>query len=189
MNPTLQLIRPWWVYGLRGALALAVGVLVLEMPGPMLLGVVGFCAAYGLIAGLMAVSAAMAFEDGQHRWLFMALGLGTLGAGSLAALYPGWAALALVLTIGLNALVTGLLDLGPALRTRHAPFGHWEPLRALISIVFGVLLLAWPGASALIMMWGLGAYAALIGLLYLALAIRVLTRRPPLPEADGAAPL
>jgi len=185
----LVVLLSWRRYALRAALALAIGAVALCRPGPLLLVLVGCCAAYGLVAGLMALAAASAFEAGPRRWLMQLLGLATLATGALGALHPGWAALGLVLLIGFNALFCGLIELPQALRERTLPDGPWALLRSGAAIVFGALLLAWPGAALLLMVWTVGLYAALIGALYLALAVRVLRHGAgPGPEPGPAAP-
>ncbi len=43
----------------------------------------------------------------------------------------------------------------------------------VISVIYGVLLLTFPGAGALALVWLTGAYALLVGMLTLALSFRL----------------
>ena len=58
-------------------------------------------------------------------------------------------------------------------------------LSGVVSIIFGILLIAQPGAGAIAIVWLLGAYALLFGLLTLMLALRLrgLRETPARPAA------
>jgi len=51
-------------------------------------------------------------------------------------------------------------------------------LSGMLSIVFGILVLAFPAAGAVGISWILGAYAAAGGVILIALAIRLRTQAP-----------
>lgn len=104
--------RAWWMLALRGAAGILFGLLALCWPGLTLLLFVAMFAAYALIGGVAAVSAAI-----QHRsirtdwWIPLLLGLCTIAAGLIAVAAPGVTALVLITVMGANAIVTGALDL------------------------------------------------------------------------------
>jgi uncharacterized membrane protein HdeD (DUF308 family) len=81
----------------------------------------------------------------------------------------------LILLIGANALVTGVLDIVIAVRLRRRIRGEWLlVLSGVASIVFGVIVFLYPlNAGALALVWLVGIYAIATGLLLLALALRV----------------
>jgi uncharacterized membrane protein HdeD (DUF308 family) len=91
-----------------------------------------------------------------------------------AIVYPGLTALVLVLMMGANALLTGVLDLAVAIRLRQAIRGKWLLiLSGIASIVFGVWVFLFPGAGALALVWLISVHAIVTGVLLLALAFRV----------------
>jgi uncharacterized membrane protein HdeD (DUF308 family) len=72
------------------------------------------------------------------------------------------------------ALVTGAFEIAAAIRLREAIKGEWLlALAGLLSIVFAVLIVLFPGAGALTLVWWLGAYALAYGIVSLVLAFRV----------------
>jgi uncharacterized membrane protein HdeD (DUF308 family) len=168
---------PAWMLMLRGAIAIVFGVLALVWPDLTLLLLVGLFAAYALLNGFVAVVAAFRGRDSDSKWwLPLLLGIVSIVAGICAIVYPGLTALVLVLVMGANAIVTGALDIAIAARLRRVLRGHWMLIvSGIVSIVFGVLVFAYPGAGALALVWLISLYAVVTGVLLFALGLR--TRR------------
>jgi len=160
---------------LRGVIALLFGVLALVWPGLTLLWLVALFAAYALLGGAASVIGAVRHRHSDEKWwLILLLGLVSIGAGVSTIFYPGLTALVLVLVMGANALVTGVLDIAVAIRLRKAIRGEWLLIvTGIISIVFGVLVFLFPGAGALALAWLISVHAIVTGVLLLALAFRV----------------
>lgn len=168
------LVDAWWMLALRGAAALLFGVLALLWPGITLLVLIALFAAYALIGGGAALVAAFKLRK-RHGdwWLLLLLGLVGLATGAISVLYPGLTALALILLMGANALVSGVFEIIGAIRLRKSLRNEWLLILAGgLSVVFGLLVLIFPGLGALALVWMIGAYAILHGVLLLALAWR-----------------
>jgi uncharacterized membrane protein HdeD (DUF308 family) len=165
----------WWVLALRGAAALIFGVLALAWPGITLLFLVALFAAYALLSGGAALVGAIRNRDADRQWwIVLLLGIASLAAGVLAVVLPGLTALALVLLMGANAVVNGALEIAWAVRLRHRIQGEWWlGLAGLLSIMFGVFVLLFPGAGVLAMVWLIAAYAIAIGILLLAAGLKL----------------
>lgn len=171
-----ELLRQsWWMLALRGVIALLFGILALVWPGLTLLWLVALFAAYALLGGVAAVIGSVSNRHSDEGWwLILLLGLVSIGAGVSAIVYPGLTALVLVLVMGANALVTGVLDIATAIRLRKAMRGEWLLiLSGIASVVFGVLVFLFPGAGALALVWLISVYAIVTGTLLLALAFRI----------------
>ncbi|HEX7079397.1 MAG TPA: DUF308 domain-containing protein [Gammaproteobacteria bacterium] len=86
---------------------------------------------------------------------------------------PAITGLALLFYIAVWALVTGFLDVIAAIRLRREITGEfWLVLAGLLSIGFGALLMARPGAGALAILWLIATYAILFGVILVALAVK-----------------
>ena len=168
------LSQSWWMLALRGVIALLFGVLALAWPGLTLLWLVVLFAAYALLVGVVSVIGAVRHRSSDGKWwLILLLGLVSIGAGVIAILSPDLTALVLVLVMGANALITGVLDIASAIRLRKAIQGEWLLILAgIASVVFGVLVLLFPGAGALALVWLISVYAIVTGVLLLVLAFR-----------------
>lgn len=178
MNSIPMLMRSWWILALRGAAGVLFGVLAFAMPDVTLLSLIALFAIYAVLAGTVAAAGALRNRRrADDWWILLLLGLVGIAAGVLAALRPALTALALVIVIGVNALITGILEIALAINLRKFIEGEWLLiLSAVTSIAFGLLILAYPGAGALALVWMVGAYALLTGALYLALAWRARRR-------------
>jgi uncharacterized membrane protein HdeD (DUF308 family) len=176
MNETL--LRSWWIPALRGVIAIAFGVLALMWPGLTLLALVSLFAAYALLSGAISIFGAIRNRKRDDEWwLLLLLGLVGVGAGVIALIHPGLTTLVLVLLIGANAMVTGVLDIAAAIRLRKAIQGEWLlVLSGIASVVFGILVFLFPAAGALALVWMISVYAVVTGVLLLAVAFRLRAR-------------
>jgi uncharacterized membrane protein HdeD (DUF308 family) len=159
---------------LRGVIALLFGILAFVWPGLTLLWLVALFAAYTLLGGVVSfIGAVQNRRSDEEWWLILLFGLVRIGAGVIAIWHPDLTALVLVLVIGANALITGVLDIIVAIRLRKAIRGEWLLILAgVASIVFGVLVFLFPGAGALALVWLISMHAIVTGVLLLALAFR-----------------
>ena len=163
----------WWMLALRGAAGFVFGVLALAMPGLTLAFLVALYAAYAIVGGVGAISGAIRHRrDTPAWWVPLLLGLCSVAAGVIAIFLPAITALVLVLVMGVNAVATGVFDLITAFRLRGRFRGTWLLyLSGILSLVFGVLVLAWPGAGALALVWMIAAYTIFTGALLLVLGL------------------
>jgi uncharacterized membrane protein HdeD (DUF308 family) len=170
--------QSWWALAARGAVSLLFGVVALLVPGLTLLWLVALFVAYALITGVVSIVAAVRNRSTDSKWwLVLLMGLISIAAAILTVFYPGLTALLLVVVIGVNAVLTGVLDIAVAVRLRRVIDHEWLLIVAgVVSVIFGVLVLLFPEAGALAMIWVISFYAITAGLLLLALAFRARAR-------------
>ena len=87
---------------------------------------------------------------------------------------PGLTAFALYLTIAAWAVLTGIFEIVAAIRLRKEIKGEWLlALGGIASIVFGVLMIVYPMAGILTVIWLIGAYAIVFGVVLVGLSLRL----------------
>ena len=183
--------RNWWTLVLRGVLAVLFGVLAWVWPGLTLGVLVALFAAYALVDGVFALIAAFSGAGGERRLPLVLEGVLSIGAGVVAIAWPDLTTLALLYVIAAWAIITGLFEILAAVELRREIDNEWLlGLAGVGSIVFGILLVVFPGTGALALVWLIGVYAILFGVLLIALGFRlrsVAERRPSGRGSAGAA--
>jgi|SRR5690554_3679755 uncharacterized membrane protein HdeD (DUF308 family) len=169
------LSRNWWVFLLRGILAVIFGILALIWPGTTLLTLIILFGAYALVDGIFAIIAGVAGYGTTERWWAEVIE-GVLGMviGLMTLLWPGATALVVLYFIAAWAIVTGILEIAAAIQMRRYISGEWLLfLSGAVSVLFGVLLFIFPEAGALSLIAFIGAFAILFGSLLIVLALRL----------------
>ena len=160
---------------LRGAISITLGVLAMAWPGITIAVLIGIFALYAILDGTTNIVLGLGRSHGRS-WAHVLQGAVGVAAGVLAIIWPDVTALALVLFIGAWAVLTGGLELVAAVRLRKVIKGEWLlVLSGVLSLVFGVLVLAFPGAGAISIAWLLGIYAVAAGLVLVTLGLRLRT--------------
>ena len=165
----------WWLLALRGLVAVLFGVLAFMWPGATLITLVWLFGAFALVNGILSLVLAAKTPKGYPKVGSLIFG-GLLGilAGLLAFVMPGITALGLLILIAAWAIVTGLMELVAAVRLRKIINNEWLlVLAGIASVVFGVILLFQPAAGALALIWLIGAWAFVFGILLMILAFRM----------------
>ncbi len=160
----------WWALAIRGIAGIVFGIAAFAWTGITLIAVVALFAAYLLVGGAFALVAGI---RGRSGWL-TAQGLLGLIAGVVAFIWAPVAALSLVIIVASWAILTGIVELVAAVRLRKIVPNEWLlGLVGIASIIFGVLLAIRPAAGLVTIVWIMGAYALVSGVLTLALAFRL----------------
>lgn len=175
MATTVELARWWWTFILRGVLAVAFGVLAFWAPGLGIAVLVGLFAAWAVIDGVAGLYTGIRSRATDRNWWVEILeGVVGIVAGLVALLFPVLAAEVLVIIIGVWAIVTGGLEIWMAIRLRDQIRGElWLGLAGLASILFGVVLLVFPAAGALSLVWLIGSFAIVFGVFLVILGWRL----------------
>jgi uncharacterized membrane protein HdeD (DUF308 family) len=172
---TTALARNWWALAIRGVAAIIFGLLTFVWPGVTLAALVFLFGIYAIVDGIFNLVAAFRGGAEEERWWLLALeGLVSIGAGVVAFGWPGLTTLVLLYVIAVWAVITGVLEIVAAVRLRHEiPNEWWLVAGGVLSVIFGVLLMAAPGAGALALVLWIGAYAIVFGALLVGLAFRL----------------
>jgi uncharacterized membrane protein HdeD (DUF308 family) len=117
----------------------------------------------------------------KMRWVLGLHGLASVVFGVMILAWPGISVYALTILFGAYTLATGIVEFGTAFTTHGNEERAWLMLRGLLGIAVGVLVFAWPGISALALLYVIGAYAVAFGVLCVGASFRL-----PLDGQDRA---
>ncbi len=168
------LTRTWWVFLIRGILAVLFGVLAYFQPGVTLAALVLLFGAYSLSDGVLSVlSAISGREEIDHWWLLLFEGLVGVAVGGLTLFAPGITTVALLFYIAVRAIAAGIVEIVTAIRVRKEIEGEWLLILAgILSVLFGVAVLARPAAGALAVLWLIATFAIAFGIVLILLAFK-----------------
>lgn len=176
------LTRQWWAVVLRGVLAVLFGVLALAWPGITVKVLVLFFGAYALVDGIFALTAAIRGVGSRPRWLLGLEAVAGIGIGIVTFFWPSITALVLLVVIAVHALITGVFEIVAAIALRRELKGEWLlALGGVLSVLFGLALLIWPTAGIIAVIWLVGAFAIVFGIVLIALGLRLrhIAHQPP----------
>jgi uncharacterized membrane protein HdeD (DUF308 family) len=179
-----RLAKHWWVFVVRGVLAILFGIGAFFWPGITVAALILVFGAYALADGVFSLIAAFANRGTREGfpWALLLIGLVGIGAGIVTFLYPGLTALALLFFIATWNILRGIFEIVVAIRLRKELEGEgWLMLGGAASVAFGLLLMLRPGAGALALLWLIGMFAIAFGIVMVALGFRLkgATRRVP----------
>lgn len=172
---TIGLSRWWWTFFVRGAVAILVGALAFLAPAFGIAMLVALFAVWAIVDGAGSLLGGIRTR-GQDRswWLEVLEGMIGVGAGVVALAVPEFAAQVLVILIAAWAIATGAIEIVLAVRLRRVIIGEvWMALAGAASIMFGVLLIVFPAAGALSLVWLIGAFAIAFGAFEIGLGWRL----------------
>ncbi|MGM1178965.1 heat resistance membrane protein HdeD-GI [Serratia marcescens] len=178
-----SLTENWWIFALRGVLALIFAALAFWMPQSALLAMTLVFGAFSLVNGAFNLVAAVRHIQKKERWGWLLFsGIVGILTGVVVLVAPWVATMVMAsflwASVGFWAIFTGVLEISAAVRLRQEIKGEiWLAFSGLLSIVLGAIVL-WvffsrPVESFLAAGWLLGFYAAVYGVTLLFLSWRL----------------
>jgi uncharacterized membrane protein HdeD (DUF308 family) len=175
-NPLVDLLSEnWWMVLIRGGAALIFGLLTWFYPFISILIMVMFFGVYALIDGVLGVVIAIkGRRTHQDWWLMLIWGMVSILAGIMTFFVPSITWLVLIIFIAIWSLVSGILQIIAAIRLRKSIHGEaWMIVAGVLSVLVGIILFVNPVQGGIALTWVMGVYAALFGVMNIALAFRL----------------
>ncbi len=169
------LARNWWLLLVRGIAAILFGVAAFMWPGLTAAVLVIIFGVYVLIDGIFSVIDSIRYRDGvENWWLWLLEGVLSVAFGLVTLFMPGVTAFVLLMLIAAWAIFGGVLRIVAAVQLRKRIEGEWLlAFGGVISVLFGVLLVAMPGAGIVSLIWLIGFWGISFGVLFVLLAFRL----------------
>jgi uncharacterized membrane protein HdeD (DUF308 family) len=99
------------------------------------------------------------------RWALGLNGALAIAAGVVILLWPGISLYALTLLFGAFALARGLVGIVAAFSSETKGERGWVVFTSILNIAVGIVVLVWTGISALALLYVIGAYAIVLGVI------------------------
>jgi uncharacterized membrane protein HdeD (DUF308 family) len=166
----------WWLVLLRGVLAVLFGLFALFAPGSALLALVFVFGAYAVLDGITAVAAGLRHRRQEAHWVWhLVEGVISIVAGVVAFAWPGVTALVILYLVAFWSVFTGVSEIMEsfAMRRRGSATWGWMLAAGALGVLLGIVLVAAPGAGLLTLLWLVGVYAVVFGVLIIGWAVRL----------------
>jgi len=165
----------WWLVLLQGVLSVVLGVLALAWPGVTLGALILLWGLFALLNGVGDVFGALGTASSHRSWGWqLAGGLVGILAGLAILRWPGLSALFVLYLVAIWALMMGIVRLVGAIADHEAlPHAWLVALAGVVSVLFGIAMFAWPGVGLLTLVYLVGSYAIVYGVITCVLAFRL----------------
>jgi uncharacterized membrane protein HdeD (DUF308 family) len=173
VRSTLQ--RWSWVPIVQGIASVLFGVACFTATGSALAALVAVFGIYAFLTGLLAVYGAFTLAAEHEKWFGLLVeGLLSIAAGIIAFRSPGLTAQALLYVIAAWAILRGILQISTAYALREILPGEWATaLSGTLSIIVGYLLIANPQQGLPALVYVIGVYSLIYGVLMVTLGVRL----------------
>jgi uncharacterized membrane protein HdeD (DUF308 family) len=166
--------RTWWVFLVSGLASIAFALLAFAQPVTAWLVVAVFFAAAILVDGAVNVVGAVQHREKDGWWILLLIGVLGVLVGGYALLNPRVSMAAFVYLVAFQAILLGVLVAVLGYKVRAATQREWILyVTGALSILFGLLIAANPGAGGVSVIWLMASWAFVTGVLRIVFALRV----------------
>ncbi len=164
----------------RAIFAVLFGVLELTWPGLSLLIFIYLFGIFALADGLVTVIVSIArHSDMQYWWVHLLGGIISIIIGLIAFFWPGLIALTLLFVFATWAIIRGIAQIAFVFTFGGTFAQEWLiAFSGVISLLLGIFLFLRPGAGILSLVWLIGIYAIVYGVLLFIRAFQPCQRFP-----------
>jgi uncharacterized membrane protein HdeD (DUF308 family) len=166
----------WWLLLARGILTIIFGLFALFAPGTALLALVIVFAVYAVLDGVMAITLGLRHRRAEAHWGWhIAQGVISVLAGIVAFAWPGVTVLAILFVIAFWSIVNGVAATAESftMRKRGSRDWGWTLARGILSVLLGIVLIAQPGPGLLTLLWLVGTFCLILGIIIVLWAVRL----------------
>jgi uncharacterized membrane protein HdeD (DUF308 family) len=170
-----QLFRDGWLIAARGVLAIVFGILALFWPEPTTFVLVLLFGVFSFMDGIFAISIGTASRGYLEAWWALLLeGITEIVIGVLIFYWPDVTTLVLLYFIAFRAVTAGIFEILAAIEFRQVFPGEWMMIiGSMLSIILGTLLFVFPAVGTVILVWLMGSYAIVAGLIEILFSFRL----------------
>ena len=171
-----SLAKKIWIFAIiRGVLAIIFGLIALFSPIATALALAIVIGVYAIVNGVFDIIEAIRHRGSTSMGLRIVLGAVSILFGILVLVWPGISLAILVIMVGIWAIIIGILQIVSSVRHRAIPNSGWVwgIIGGALSILFGILVLIWPGTGLVTIIWIIGIWAIVWGITLIVLGVQL----------------
>jgi uncharacterized membrane protein HdeD (DUF308 family) len=170
------LAKKIWIFAvIRGVLAIIFGLVALFAPIATAIALAIVIGVFAIVTGVFDIIEAIRHRGSSSMVLRIVLGAVSILFGILVLVWPGISLAILVIMVGVWAIITGILQIMSSVRHRAVPDSGWVwgIIGGALSILFGVVVLIWPGTGLVAIIWIIGIWAVVWGIILIVLGVKL----------------
>jgi uncharacterized membrane protein HdeD (DUF308 family) len=165
--------RVWWVFLIGGIASVVFGVLAFVNPAVALLVLSIYFAASVLVDGVVNIVGAVQNRDKDGWWMILLIGLLGSLVGAYALINPPVSMAAFVYLVAFMAILLGMFLVMLGRKVREKIDREWVLYVAgALSIIWGILIIVQPGSGAVSVVYMIGSWAIMLGVLKIIFALK-----------------
>ncbi|MGC5165722.1 HdeD family acid-resistance protein [Luteimicrobium sp. DT211] len=165
----------WWLPVLRGVLTIVFGLVAVIWPGVTALAILWVIAIFAIVDGLLEIFDAIRYRAAGGTALGITFGVLSVAFGIVALVWPGPTVTVFAVIVGIWAILVGLVGLAASIDLRKVVGSGWAwgAITAGLTVVLGILLLIWPKGSLAALVWLVGIWAFVAGIVLVVIGFQV----------------
>jgi uncharacterized membrane protein HdeD (DUF308 family) len=169
-HPAHALVQRVWISTiLFGLLAVILGVVILVWPGPSILVAAVLFGVYLVVSGIVMVFLAFSLPaaSGWARFFYVVGGVASVILGIFAFRHfgQGYAILLLAIWIGVGFIFRGVAAVAASISYPQFPGRGWTIFFGVVSVIAGIVVLAWPFDSIVVLALVTGIWLIILGVM------------------------
>ena len=168
--------RRAWIWSIvRGALMIVFGILAFVWPLGTAVALAVLVGIFALVDGVIDIIDAIRFRGSPGVGLRVFLGIVSLVFGALLLFWPHISLGVLVIFVAIWSILIGALQIiaNVSLRTQSGRSWVWGVIAGAIGVIFGIVVLIWPKAGVVTLIWLIGIWAIVFGIMLIVLGIQL----------------
>jgi len=165
-----------WIWSIvRGALMIVFGILAFVWPLGTAVALAVLVGIFALVDGVIDIIDAIRFRGSPGVGLRVFLGIVSLVFGALLLFWPHISLGVLVIFVAIWSILIGALQIiaNVSLRTQSGRSWVWGVIAGAIGVIFGIVVLIWPKAGVVTLIWLIGIWAFVFGIMLIVLGIQL----------------
>jgi uncharacterized membrane protein HdeD (DUF308 family) len=170
------LAKKIWIFAIiRGVLGIFFGLIALFAPIATALVLAIVIGVYAIVDGVFDIIEAIRHRGSSSMVFRIVLGAVSILFGIVVLVWPGMSLEILVILVGIWAIVIGILQIVSSVGHRAVPNSGWVwgIIGGVLAIMFGLLVIIWPGTGLVSIIVIIGIWAIVWGIVFIVLGIQL----------------
>jgi uncharacterized membrane protein HdeD (DUF308 family) len=171
-----SLAKKIWIFAIiRGVLGILFGLIALFAPVATALVFAIVIGVYAIVDGVFDIIEAIRHRGSSGMVSRIVLGAVSILFGIVVIVWPGMSLGILVILVGIWAIIIGILQIVSSVGHRAVPNSGWVwgIIGGALAILFGLLVVIWPGTGLVSIILIIGIWAIVWGIVFIVLGVQL----------------